>query len=134
MVEETLFQDTQSYNQSYNLSFFYLPLKYPACVSLLYYCTCTLLPIHGSVCFSGCFSDSQASHLSPTVTRWPSVGACQGLCGLHKASQPIPFPGGPQCFSLASVHHVYVLCNCRPQSEQEASVCQNRLVFPSSKG
>lgn len=35
----------------------------------------------------------RTSHPSPTVTRWPSVGACQGLCGLHKAVQRFPFPG-----------------------------------------
>ncbi|KAI9517321.1 hypothetical protein NQZ68_004538 [Dissostichus eleginoides] len=31
--------------------------------------------------------------VNPWVTRWPSVGACQGLCGLPKAVQRFPFPG-----------------------------------------
>lgn len=89
------------------------------------------------VCFSGCSHCSSSalrtSHRSPTVTRWPSAGACQGLCGLHKAVQRFPFPGALRSSSLASAHRVYVLCNCRPQSEQEASVCQNRHVLPSSE-
>lgn len=33
------------------------------------------------------------SHPSPTVTRWPIVDACQGLCGLRRAVQRFPFPG-----------------------------------------
>ncbi|CAB1446226.1 unnamed protein product [Pleuronectes platessa] len=35
----------------------------------------------------------RTSRPSPTVTRWLSVGACQGLCGFHKAVRRIPFPG-----------------------------------------
>lgn len=77
--------------------------------TVLYYCT--RHPFHVCVCFSlgishtanlsQCSSPaSHTSHPSPIVTRWASVGTCQGLCGLHKAVQRFPFPGAlaaPAC-------------------------------------
>lgn len=43
-------------------------------------------------------------------------------------------PRGLQRSRLApDSHRVYVLCNCRPQSKQEAGVCQNELAFPPSE-
>lgn len=54
-------------------------------------CTCVFLWMFS---LSQCSSPAlRTSHPSPTVTRWPSVGACQGLCSLHKAAQRFPFPG-----------------------------------------
>lgn len=50
------------------------------------------------------FSALRSSHPSPTVTRWLSVGACQGLCGFHKALRRFPFPGAlgaPVCLASA---------------------------------
>lgn len=44
-------------------------------------------------------------------------------------------PRGLQRSRLApDSHRVYVLCNCRPQSKQEAGVCQNELAFPPERG
>lgn len=81
------------------------------------------------------FSVFHTSHPSPTVTQQ------QWLPKSLRPPQscPSPIPRGPRtsslsCASPAAAHRVYVLCNCRPQSEQEASVCQNSCVLPSSKG
>lgn len=57
-------------------------------------CVCVCLDVSQTANLSQCSSPPlRTSHPSPTVTRWPSVGACQGLCGLHKAVQRFPFPG-----------------------------------------
>lgn len=51
------------------------------------------LPVSVSARVRACSPDSPCNHPPHTVTRWLSVGACQGLCGLRKAAQPFPFPG-----------------------------------------
>lgn len=89
---------------------------------------------HSCMCF--CFSQDIPHTPNPVITLPQSRNCCGGL---PKLLWPAPscavfsVPRGPRFSRLASAHRVYVLCNCRPQSEQEASVCQNRLVFPSSK-
>lgn len=66
---------------------------------------CVSLDLSQTVNLSQCSSLAlRTSHPSPKVTRWTSVGACQGLCGLHKAAQRFPFPGAltvPACLAPA---------------------------------
>ena len=73
--------------------------------SLSCLCVYVALDISQTANLSQCSSTAlYTSHLSPTVTRWLSVGACQGLCGLHRAVRHFPFPGAlgaPLCLAPA---------------------------------
>lgn len=98
--------------------------------------------IYLCVCFLWMFLRQPISHsvVPQLYTLFLSYSHAMAVCGrLPRPLRPpqscaaFSIPRGPRSSSLASAHRVYVLCNCRPQSEQEASVCQNRHVFPSSK-
>lgn len=71
-------------------------------------------PIRVSACMCGP-PDSPCNHPLPpptphTVTRWLSVGACQGLCGLRKAAQPFPFPGACSAPAWPRTRTVFMSC------------------------
>lgn len=87
---------------------------------------------HVFLFFSGYSSFCKSSHHPPTVTQrlWAPAKASVGL---HQAAQCFPFPEALASLAWPQRGRVYVLCNCRPQSEQEASVCQNRPAFPSGE-
>jgi len=68
-------------------------LLHKTSLSCMFACVVSL-DVSQTANLSQCSSSAlRTSHRSPTVTRWPTVGVCQGLCGLHQAVQRFPFPG-----------------------------------------
>ena len=97
-----------------------------AYTNLLYYYTGHLF--HVCVCVSLTASLSQCRPPAlrtsrPTVTRWPPVGACQGLCGFDRAVRCFPFPGalGAPAWPRRTVFMSCVIVDLSP-SRRPASV------------
>lgn len=109
---------------------------------------CTLARVHNPpnsclrvyvyVCMRACSPDSPCNH---PLSLHPPHSHAMAVCG--RLPRPLWPPQSRAAFSVPrglqrsrlapDSHRVYVLCNCRPQSKQEAGVCQNELAFPPSE-
>lgn len=107
---------------------------------------CTTPPIRVSVCMCG-RARARVAHaarvITPSPSTLPTTPHTVAMAVCERLPRPLWPPQSRAAFSVPrglqrsrlapDSHRVYVLCNCRPQSKQEAGVCQNELAFPPSE-